>query len=292
MAQSDFPELRGVFDRNREVVRMLKAEKQLTDKQIAFTAVYTRLGKRVSETKDRTSLTAFTAVITGRYKVCQPDTITISWLHNETAEKLFEHTCTITRSAQAAPLTTIAEEMPAPVTGFQGLGEAEVNNLVEKRLTEMRQREEYERMREENQKMQVQIAELEGRNADLEHDMAARQTTESYMKIIGMALPGLSRFFGGAGLLSMLAGTDEPGPEPAIGNPATPPAPEPKDEREEMIQMLKDYMTDELSQQEVASLYLMFMEIQKDKSRIQQILNHITRQHETPTTPEKAAAAL
>lgn len=286
MAQSDFPELRSLFDKNREVVKMLKGEKQLTDKQIYFTAVYSKLGKKIAESKDKTSLTAFTTVMTGRYQVCHPDSITVTWHNYDTGEKLFEHTFAVNRM-QREEEPVQHSEIPIQSTGFQGLGEVEVNNLVEKRLTEMRQREEYERMREENQKMQLQIAELETRNADLIHDIAAKETTESYMKILGMALPGLSKFFGGAGLLSMLAGTDEPEqPAPALGAASAPSpepvavTPKPKDEREEMIFMLRDYMMDELSQQEVATLYIMFMEIQKDKTLIQRILNHLTTQQQ------------
>lgn len=277
-AQSDFPELRTLFSKNREVVKMLKGEKKLTDKQIYFTAVYSKLGKKIAESKDKTSLTAFTTVITGRYQVCHPDSITITWHNYDTEEKLFEHTFATNKAHREIETDTPPEQQA--LSGFQGLGEVEVNNLVEKRLTEMRQREEYDRMKDENQKMSAQIAELEQHKAHLEHDIAAKETTENYMKILGMALPGLSKFFGGAGLISMLAGTDEPAPaaQPALG--ATPPSPataaQPKDEREEMIYMLKDYMMDELSQQEVATLYLLFMEIQKDKTLIQNILQLIT----------------
>lgn len=264
---------------------MLKAEKQITDKQIYFTAVYSKLGKKITESKDKTSLTAFTAVMTGRYQVCHPDSITVTWHHADTGEKLFEHTFTITRTQRDNELEPqVQSEVPAQASGFMGLGEVEVNNLVEKRLTELRQREEYERLREENQKMQLQIAELETHNADLKHDIAAKETTESYMKILGMALPGLAKFFGGAGLLSMLAGTEEAA-QPSLGEaqPTAQPHATPKeakDEREQMIYMLRDYMLDELSQQEVATLYIMFMEIQKDKSLIQRILNNLTTQQQ------------
>ncbi|GAA4457042.1 hypothetical protein [Rurimicrobium arvi] len=290
MAQSDFPELRSLFDKNREVVRMLKGEKQLSDKQIYFTAIYSKLGKKIAESRDRTSLTAFTTVMCGRYQVCQPDSITVTWHNADTAEKLFEHTFNISRMQREAEVRQQSEPLtqPQPTGSFQGLGEVEVNNLVEKRLTELRQKEEYERLREENQKMQIQIAELESRNADLAHDIAAKETTESYLKIVGMALPGIAKFFGGASLLSMLAGVDEqPGqqaqslgtaPQPA--QPSASDQQQPRDEREQMIFMLRDYMSEELSQQEVATLYLMFMEIQKDKTLIQKILNHITQQQQ------------
>lgn len=231
--------------------------------------------------KDKTSLTAFTTVICGRFQVCQPDSITITWHNADTSEKLFEHTFSVGRLQREEEQLQPRIIQAAPVT-FQGLGEADVNNLVEKRLTEMRRTEDYERMRDENQKMQSQIAELEARNADLRHDIAAKETTESYMRILGMALPGLSKFFGGASILSMLAGTEEKAEQmqPAIGAAATetPVKVEPKDEREQMVLMLRDYMLEELSQQEVATIYLMFVEIQKDKTVIQKLLNQLTQQ--------------
>lgn len=263
--QNEFPELRSLFDKNREVVKMLKGEKKLTEKQICFSAVYSRLGKKITESRDKTSLTAFTTVINGRYQVCHPDSITITWHNYDTDEKLFEHTFSINRSRQ--------DDVETDGTGgsFQGLGEVEVNNLVEKRLTEMRMKEEYERVREENQRMQTQIRDLEETKVTLEQDISAKETMENYLKIIGMALPGLSKLFGGVGILSMLAGVEESPP-----NALTTPAQAPRDERQEMIAMLRDYMTDELDQQEVATLYLLFMEIQKDKSIIQKILGHLT----------------
>jgi hypothetical protein len=267
-AQSDYPELRSVFSKNREVVKMLKAEKGLTDKQIYFTAVYNKLGKKINESKDKTSLTAFTAVINGRYQVCQPDSIIITWHNYETDEKLFEYTFAVSRANREAP----AESTAAP-GDFQGLGEVEVNNLVEKRLTEMRQKEEYERLKEEHGKMSHRVSELEEIRTALEHDIAAKETTESYMKIIGMALPGLSKIFGGASILQMLAGTDETAPKPELG---AAPETKPRDEREEMIQMLRDYMQEELNQQEVATVYMLFMEIQKDKTLIQKMLTQLT----------------
>lgn len=282
MAQSDFPELRSLFDKNREVVKMLKGEKNLSEKQISFTAVYNKLGKKIAESKDKTSLTAFSVVICGRYQVCQPDSITITWHNADTSEKLFEHTFSVGKLQREEEQVQPRMLQAAPIS-FQGLGEADVNNLVEKRLTEMRRTEDFERLRDENQKMQSQIADLEVRNADLKHDIAAKETTESYMRILGMALPGLSKFFGGAGILSMLAGTEEKEEQvqaPAIGTvPAEPPVKtEPKDEREQMIYMLRDYMQEELSQQEVATIYLMFVEIQKDKTVIQKLLNQLTQQ--------------
>jgi hypothetical protein len=102
------------------------------------------------------------------------------------------------------------------------------------------------------------------------------------MRIIGMALPGLSKFFGGASLLSMLAGTDE---EPE--NKSLAAAKNPGDERIEMIQLLSEFMTNDLNEQEVATVYMLFMEIQKDKSQLQHLLNQLTKGNPNATTLQK-----
>lgn len=275
--QTQFPELRGIFNKHREVVKMIKAEKKLTDKQINFRVVYIKLGKKIGESKDVAALSAFTNVVIGRYQLNEPDSIIVIWLNADTEEKLYEHTFSIVQR----PKEKLDSESNFPVqglNGFQGLGEAEVNSLVEKRITDLRRAEEQERLKEDNGKMTQKIAELESRNTFLEEDIAAKETTENYMKIIGLALPGISKFFGGASLLNMLAGTEEL-EQKVLANPKIR-----KDDREEMIGLLEDYMLSDLNEQEVATLYMLFMEIQKDKTKIQKILSLLTN------TPPNATA--
>lgn len=275
---------------------MLKGEKQLSDQELYFTAVYHKLGKKITESKDKTSLTAFTTVITGRYQVCQPDSITITWHRTGTDEKLFEHTFSVQKPHREELSEPLHDRPMLSAPAYAGLGELEVNHIVEKRMTELRQKEEFERLREEHQKQQYTIKELEAKNQQLEQDIAAKETAENYMRILGMALPGLSKFFGGAGLLSLLSGPDTAdaqdsglGTTELSASPATVAshASGPATGREEMIQLLKEYMEEELSQQEVASVYLMFIEIQKDKHRIQELLSYITQSKPTEdeTTP-------
>lgn len=270
--QRQFPELRSIFDKNREVVKMLKAEKQIDQNELFFRAVYNKLGRKIAETKDNPSMSSFTSVINGRYQVCDPDSITITWHHNSNEQKLFEQTFAISKENAQNQGEENSEAKAKGLNGFQGFGEAEVNQIVEKRLTDLRRVEDYERMKDEHQSLHQKIKELQQTNEELEKDKAAKETTESYMRIIGMALPGLSKFFGGASLLSMLAGTEE-----ETENKSLAAAKDPSDEREEMIQLLHDFMQSELNEQEVATVYMLFMEIQKDKNQIQYLLNHLTK---------------
>jgi len=280
--QRQFPELRSIFDKNREVVKMLKAEKQIDQNELFFRAVYNKLGRKIAETKDNPSMSSFTSVINGRYQVCDPDSITITWHHSSNEQKLFEQTFAISKEKAQSQGEENGEAKAKGLNGFQGFGEAEVNQIVEKRLTDLRRVEDYERMKDEHQSLHQKIKELQQTNEELEKDKAAKETTESYMRIIGMALPGLSKFFGGASLLSMLAGTDE---EPE--NKSLAAAKEPSDEREEMIQLLYDFMMGELNEQEVATVYMLFMEIQKDKTQLQHLLNQITKGTPNATTLQK-----
>lgn len=270
-SQKKFPELRSIFDKNREVVKMLKAERQLDQNELFFRAVYNKLGRKIAESKDNPTMSSFTSVINGRYQVCEPDSITVTWHSTASEQKLFEQTFSISKAKNTIlPDPETEEKSTMGLNGFQGFGEAEVNQIVEKRLTDLRRNEEYERLKDEHLTLNQRIKELEALNEELEKDKNAKETTENYMRIIGMALPGLSKFFGGASLLSMLAGTDE-GPE------NKPLAAAPKNEREEMIQLLQDFMSSELNEQEVAAVYMLFMEIQKDKTQIQHLLNQLTK---------------
>lgn len=280
--QKQYPELRSIFDKNREVVKMLKAEKQIDQNELFFRAVYNKLGRKIAETKDNPSMSSFTSVINGRYQVCDPDSITITWHHNSNEQKLFEQTFAISKEKVQSQGEENVEVKAKGLNGFQGFGEAEVNQIVEKRLTDLRRVEDYERMKDEHQSLHQKIKELQQTNEELEKDKAAKETTESYMRIIGMALPGLSKFFGGASLLSMLAGTDE---EPE--NKSLAAAKNTGDERMEMIQLLSEFMTNDLNEQEVATVYMLFMEIQKDKSQLQHLLNQLTKGNPNATTLQK-----
>lgn len=273
ISQKKFPELRSIFDKNREVVKMLKAERQLDQNELFFRAVYNKLGRKIAESKDNPSMSSFTTVINGRYQVCEPDSITITWHSTGNEQKLFEQTFFISKGKTTLiPEHQDEEKSNNGLNGFQGFGEAEVNQIVEKRMTDLRRSEEYDRMKDEHQLLNQRIKELQQQNEELEKDKAAKETTESYMRIIGMALPGLSKFFGGASLLSMLAGTED-----ETENKSLAAAKDPSDEREEMIHLLHDFMQSELNEQEVATVYMLFMEIQKDKNQIQHLLNHLTK---------------
>ena len=272
-SQKKFPELRSIFDKNREVVKMLKAERQLDQNELFFRAVYNKLGRKIAESKDNPSMSSFTSVINGRYQVCEPDSITITWHSTGNEQKLFEQTFFISKGKTTLiPEHQAEEKSNSSLNGFQGFGEAEVNQIVEKRMTDLRRSEEYDRLKDEHIVLNQRIKELQQQNEELEKDKSAKETTENYMRIIGMALPGLSKFFGGASLLSMLAGTED-----ETENKSLAAAKDPSDEREEMIQLLYDFMLSDLNEQEVAAVYMLFMEIQKDKTQIQHLLNQLTK---------------
>ena len=278
--QKLFPELRSLFDKNREVVKMLKAERQLEQNDMFFRAVYSKLGRKIAESKDNPSMSSFTSVINGRYQVCEPDSITITWHSTGNEQKLYEQTFFISKGKSTLIRESPIEEKNAvSLNGFQGFGEAEVNQIVEKRLTDLRRIEDYDRMKDDYQQLNQKIKELQQTNEELEKDKVAKETTENYMRIIGMALPGLSKFFGGASLLNMLAGTEEETESKALAA-----AHVPKDEREEMIQLLFDFMQTELNEQEVATVYMLFMEIQKDKNQIQYLLTQLTKGNQHAAT--------
>ena len=279
--QVQYPELRNVFDKHREVVRMLKAEKKLNDKQISFKAIYYKLGKKIGESKDLSSVSAFTNVIIGRYQLNEPDSITVTWVNNENEEKLYEHTFSINLRRKNNS-DEQHQEQSNTLQGFNGLGEAEINHLVEKRLTELRKNEEYDRLKEDNYRMSQKISELEQSKTDLEEIIAAKNTSESIMRGIGLAFPVVAKYMKNNKIVNFLAGTDnEEYDEQQQSQKLNL---NQNNDRDEMITMICEYMQSDLNEQEVASLYLMFMDIQSDKSKIQNILNYISQLKNATTT--------
>jgi hypothetical protein len=106
----------------------------------------------------------------------------------------------------------------------------------------------------------------------------AKKQVEYYSSIIGAALPGLAKFFQATAIgpaLNFLAGSEnssensssESGTASSLEAPVAS-AP---------VDMLCNFIRT-LNEQEIATLYLLMAEVEKDRSNIQRVLSYITRQ--------------
>lgn len=69
-----------------------------------------------------------------------------------------------------------------------------MNDLVQRKFSEMERSKELERMGAELQRLQTENEELEFQMQDMQNTLDAKKQVEYYSNIIGMALPGLAKF--------------------------------------------------------------------------------------------------
>jgi hypothetical protein len=96
-----------------------------------------------------------------------------------------------------------------------------------------------------------------------------------------MALPGLAKFFTNSPVgaaMSFLAGTEEQNKgKKELNSLEKDEDKEPQnDERQSIINLMNEFSTT-LSNQELGTLYLLFIELEKDRENIQRILKFITQ---------------
>ncbi|MEZ4798183.1 MAG: hypothetical protein R2809_00100 [Flavobacteriales bacterium] len=113
--------------------------------------------------------------------------------------------------------------------------------------------------------------------SDLQTTLDAKKQVEYYSSIIGMAMPGLAKFFTGtpvAEAMNFLAGQEEE--KELIEEGAL-------DQRQSIIKLIGEFSAT-LDNQELGTLYLLFIEFEKDKNNIQKILRYITNASEPQQT--------
>jgi len=107
-----------------------------------------------------------------------------------------------------------------------------------------------------------------------------------------MALPGLAKFFTNSPVgtaMSFLAGTEEKDKEKKeLNSPEKEESKEQQnDQRQSIINLMNEFSAT-LSNQELGTLYLLFIELEKDKENIQRILKFITQVSTQKTTETNA----
>jgi hypothetical protein len=138
---------------------------------------------------------------------------------------------------------------------------------------ELERQKELERVNQELNELRERNGELERELEELTTTVEAKKQVEYYSSIIGAALPGLAKFFEASAIgpaLTFLAGSEDDKEngldEPLLEAPMVS-AP---------VDMLCNFIRT-LNEQEIATLYLLMAEVEKDRSNIQRVLSYITR---------------
>ena len=166
--------------------------------------------------------------------------------------------------------------------------------LVMKRQKRQKRQKTLEQLQQELQQQKELNEELQFQVTDLQTTLDAKKQVEYYSNIIGMALPGLAKFFTNSPVgtaMSFLAGTEEKDKEKKELNSTEmdESKEQQNDQRQSIINLINDFSTT-LSNQELGTLYLLFIELEKDKENIQRILKFITQvstQKATETNAEQ-----
>ena len=149
----------------------------------------------------------------------------------------------------------------------------------------MERSKELERMSSELTRLQALNEELEFQVQDMQNSLDAKKQVEYYTNIIGMALPGLAKFFTNSPIgtaMNFLAGNGE------TDKGITTPKPDTQDQgdgqRDTILEMISAFCNT-MTNQELGTMYLLLTEIEKDRGNLQRILHFITQPTTNSTTP-------
>jgi len=242
--------------------KMIKTFPKQGHNKVTFNAMFYRNGKRLNSI-DQAVIENFSPLVRSYDKSENPDKVKVEFKDVETGMLIW---------AKTFEWTDVDEEIPKSLAGYAGLGDAEVNELVQRKFSEMERSRELERLTSELQRVSALNEELEFQVQDMQNSLEAKKQVEYYSNIIGMALPGLAKFFTNSPVgtaFNFLAGTNE---EKSIEKPHGDSS---DSQRETILEMITTFVQT-LDNQELGTIYLMLSEIEKDRSNIQKILQFIT----------------
>lgn len=251
----------------RGAIKRLKLEGH---DELTFSAKLTRRGEKLNGVT-RAATDHFSQLLRESIRSEEPDRVFVQFYDGHGTELWAK---SFALEAEPSPLGS-----PLPASG---LGEAEVNHLVQTKLHELRREEELTELRKACDLLEKENEALQKRLEDTEEVLEAKKNVEYYSNIIGLALPGLAKMLGRSPLgstLGMLAGAEVEVPEDG------PQAKEAGSQREAIIDLVLEFMRT-LPDSQLGSLYLVFVELSNNPGLIPGLLAHLTGQPATPHEPQ------
>lgn len=246
---------------------------------VYFTAQFLR-GKQKQNGIERGDVSAFITQIRTYVDSEDADTVRIEFFDDSSSKSIYSKVLTGLRTPEANEKSKGSSSNEAGLGGFNGLGEAEFNALVDKRVEVKEQAKDYIRTREELEKLRVKYEALEAEKDEIEDKLRAKSETEHIMGIIGTAFPGLATLFQGtrlANAANFLAGTSD------ISGNALPAPQESMDSETASITAMVSEFCNTLNAQEASTIHLLFMAFEKDRNLMQRALQHVSIQTPTKT---------
>lgn len=235
---------------------------------VVFNALFSRNGKKLNSIENA-SIANFSTLVRNYDKAENPDKVKIEFKNQDDNVLIW---------SKVYELNDSLEDIPKSLAGYAGLGEAEVNDLVQRKFSEMERSKELERLSAELTKAIAMNEELQYQVSDMQASLDAKKQIEYYSSVIGMALPGLAKFFTGTPVgsaINFLSGTEETQNQIDQAKDKDP------NQREVILDLIQTFC-EGLSNQELGTMYLLLSEIEKDKSTLKTILELITQNTTTP----------
>jgi hypothetical protein len=232
---------------------------------VVFNAVFYRNGKKLNAI-EQADVSNFSHLVRSYDKSENPDKVKVEFKDQSKNVLIW---------AKTFEVNELDEEIHRTSFGHTGLGEVEVNEMVQRKFSELERQKTIEQLQSELENQKQINEQLLFEVSDLQTSLDAKKQIEYYTNIIGMAIPGLAKFFSGTPVgtaMSLLAGEEEEQQE-TLGESAEK---KPTDQRTSIIGLIGEFSAT-LSNQELGTLYLLFIELEKDRSKIQQVLGYLTK---------------
>ena len=244
------------------VRKAIHAQAMLGHQDVVCSALLSRRGKKLNSI-DRSPKENFTRLMHQYIQSEQPDKLRIE-LRSGGDALLWSKTF----SFEVDPV-----EIPRD-REFQGLGEVQIGELLNQKMTELRKQEELEQLRSETEHLSQENEALRRQLDGLEETVEAKKKVEYYANILGLAFPGLAKMLSTTplgGTLGALAGLD---------TPDSPSSESEKSQRNTIIELVSEFMAS-LDDQALGQLYLVFIELSNNPALIGTLLAKIHEPTET-----------
>jgi FtsZ-binding cell division protein ZapB len=258
----------------REKIRTF--EKQ--GKNVVYTAVFIT-GKDKVKLVDRAPATQL-ALVGRNLKYENPDKVRIELYDGEQSKNMLW--------VAEIMINRQVDEDKHSASGFQGLGEAEINQIVDERFRQRQQNLEYEQLKEqvaelsdENQSLQDELDTLRNEKEGLEKEIESKKNIRYYAGMLGDILEsfGIAKekirtpLAGLMGISEVEKQKEEP--VGFIDNSGLVKDVSPEEEkRKEIINLISEYLRSS-SNQTLANVFSIFSEIEKDESVADKVLQYI-----------------
>lgn len=240
---------------------------------VYFTAQFYRAGRKQNGI-ERGDIHSFGKQVRTYIASEEADAARIEFFSESTGKSIYSKALNDLRIGGAGAGSEQPTVVAPAVLGYAGLGEAQVSEMINRKVAEERRNDEFQRLNKEVDELRARNEKLKEQNSDLDVKLKAKSEIEFYSGIIGTAFPALAPLFYGTPLAQaagFLAGASNETDKPALqGAPASD-----TEDGQSIASLITEFCAT-LSAQELGAIHLLFMAFEADRSKVQLALHHVT----------------